>query len=67
MSQELDTLKALKFGVRMTSLDALRRLGIISFPKRISALRKLGYRIEQRPIKLNNGKRVNEYWMESTI
>ncbi len=64
MTQAQDVLKFLKDGFTLTSLKALSALGVISFPKRICELRRQGHQIEQRRIKLPNGKRVNEYWME---
>jgi len=59
-------LEQLQSGLYLTSLDALRDLGIISFPKRITELRNMGHKIEQERITTKGkwGKKsVNRYWM----
>jgi len=50
----------------LTSLEAVTRLGIISFPKRISTLRQMGFYIEQKSIVVKSKlgkKRVNRYFI----
>ena len=59
-------LEKLQQGYYLTSLDALKELGIISFPKRITELRKQGHKIEQESITVKGkwGKKtVNRYWL----
>jgi len=59
-------LEKLQQGYYLTSLDALKELGIISFPKRISTLRNLGHKIEQESITVKGRfgkKRISRYWM----
>jgi len=59
-------LERMQKGYYLTSLSARTDLGIISFPKRITELRKRGHKIEQEPITVRTryGKvRVNQYWM----
>jgi len=65
-TQDQLVLEELEKGNYLTSLSALRDLGIISFPKRIASLRKDGHKIEQERITVKSrcGKKsVNQYWM----
>lgn len=67
MKQSERVLAYMKQGFPLTSLEALEKLGIISFPKRICELRKQGYNIAQKRITVKNryGNKlsVNEYWL----
>ncbi len=62
------TLAYLKTGRTLTSKSALMNLGIISFPKRISELRRRGIKIQSKTIIVQNflGEpcQVKEYWLE---
>lgn len=69
-SQAKAVLAWMQAGHRITSLEALRRFGIISFPRRILDVEKLtGIAPKRKRIQVTNrsGKLVyvNEYWMET--
>lgn len=57
-------LSDLEQGKRITPLDALEDYGCFRLGARIFNLRKDGYPIARDMIKLPNGKRVAEYYME---
>lgn len=68
-SQAKAVLAWMRAGHTITSLEALRRFGIISFPRRILDIEKLtGIAPKRKRIQVENraGKLVyvNEYWME---
>ena len=67
MTQNKAILAHLKQGKRITGLEALRLFGCIHLPRRILDLKEAGHRINSRTIKLPNGKRVSEYWMDERI
>ena len=56
----------------ITNLEATKKYGILSFPKRISELRRLGYDIEDEwitvksPKGINGKKRVKRYFLGGT-
>jgi len=59
-------LERMQKGYYLTSLSARTDLGIISFPKRITEIRRNGHKVEQESItvKTRYGKaRVNQYWV----
>lgn len=56
MTQKGVVLTHLKSGKEITSAEAFYRYGISDLPKRISELRKSGYKITSR-----KGQNVNEY------
>jgi len=62
MTYEL--LMALKNGERLTPLTALERYRCFSLSQRMGELRRSGWPIVSRMVKLNSGKAVAEYWME---
>lgn len=68
-SQAKAVLEWMREGNTITSLEALRRFGIISFPRRILDIEKMtGIAPKRKRIQVTNrsGKQVwvNEYWME---
>ena len=67
MTQNKAILAHLRRGKRITGLEALRLFGCIHLPRRILDLKEAGHRINSRTIKLANGKRVSEYWMDERI
>jgi hypothetical protein len=59
----------LLLGYSFTGLDALREFGIISFPKRICEIEKIGYKVERKLVMVKGRfgeKRVNRYWIEQS-
>lgn len=63
-TQERHILTHLNKGNRITSLEALNKFGCMRLASRISDLRlKSKIDIESRYIKLPNGKRVKEYFI----
>jgi len=63
-TQETRILAALQQGYRLTPLVALRRFGCFRLGARIYNLKRKGYKIESRLVKVNEA-RVAEYWMEA--
>ncbi len=63
-SQTQRILTALQQGERITPLDALDRFGCFRLSARIADIEKQGYRVNRKMIKLCNGNRFKEYWME---
>jgi len=59
-TQASKVLKYLKKGFSLTSLSALQRFSIISFPKRICEIQAMGYKIDKKRIAVINkfGERV---------
>lgn len=67
MTQNQAILAHLKRGQRITGLQALQWFGCIHLPRRILDLKEAGHRISSRTIKLPDGKRVSEYWLDERI
>lgn len=63
-TQTESILSDLEQGKRITPLDALEDYGCFRLGARIFNLRKDGHPIARDMIKLPNGKRVAEYYME---
>lgn len=63
MTQNLQVLRCLQTGQRLTALDALRLFGCFRLGARIYHLRTAGHQIHRRLI-YRDGKRFAEYWME---
>jgi len=67
MSQKLRVHNHLKAGNTLTSADAYEKLGIVSFPKRISDLKQMGVKIKDcwKRVKTRFGDytRVKEYYL----
>ena len=64
-SQEKKILAALQRGEKLTSLDLLYRFGSYQGPARIFYLKREGWPIKTEMVKLNNGKRVAQYSLET--
>lgn len=68
ISQQAQVLAALQAGDRLTPLNALARFGDFRLAATIHRLRRSGYLIPSRLIKVpgrdGRDKRVAEYWME---
>lgn len=64
MSQNMQILKALQAGDRITPIDALNRFGCFSLARRILDLKRMGHNIQCRIVKGANGKRWGEYHLE---
>lgn len=62
-----DLLMALKNGERLTPLTALERYRCFSLSQRMGELRRAGWPIVSRMVKLNSGKAVAEYRMEEQV
>lgn len=56
-----DLLVALKNGERLTPLTALSRFNCLSLSQRMGELRRAGWPIEFRMVKVNSGKSVAQY------
>ena len=56
-------LRALKSGERLTPLSALERYQCFSLSQRMGDLRRAGWPIVSRMVKVNSGKKVAEYAM----
>ena len=54
----------LKSGKTITGMIALEEFGCWSLSRRICDLKEKGVKIESQWVKLANGKRIKEYWME---
>ena len=65
-TQEQCILAAMQQGYKLTPLVALRRFGCFRLGARIYNLKRKGYKIESRLVKVNEA-RVAEYWMESAL
>lgn len=63
-SQNARILAYMQKGGRITSLEALARFNCLRLSARIKDLRDKGYRVCSQMIKLKNGKRVKQYFME---
>jgi len=67
MSQKLRVHNHLKAGNTLTSADAYEKLGIVSFPKRISEVKQMGVKIKDcwKRVKTRFGDytRVKEYYL----
>ena len=67
MSQKLRVHNHLKAGNTLASADAYEKLGIVSFPKRISDLKQMGVKIKDcwKRVKTRFGDytRVKEYYL----
>lgn len=64
MSAQDKILKALQSGRKLTGLDIYVITGTLKGVTRICDLRKAGWPIEAKIIRLPSGKRVNEYFMK---
>lgn len=53
----------LEQGNSITGMVALEKFGCWSLPRRICDLKEKGFAINSQFIKLENGKRIKEYWM----
>jgi Helix-turn-helix domain len=62
-TQETHVLAALKQGYRLTPLIALRRFGTLRLGARIYDLKRKGYKIESRLVKVGEAH-VAEYWID---
>ena len=62
-TQEQCILAAMQQGYRLTPLVALRRFGCFRLGARIYNLKRKGYKIESRLVKVNEA-RVAEYWID---
>jgi len=67
MNQKLQVKQHLEAGLRITSLDARERLGILDLPKRMSELREMRFEFKDRwkRVKTRFGgyTRVKEYYL----
>lgn len=61
-SQNMQILRALKQGARITAMDALRLCGCFRLSARIADLRDAGHKVKSRMVS-RNGKRFAEYYM----
>jgi len=66
-SQSALILSALQQGDTLTSLQALDRFKCFRLASRISDLNKQGHNIQKKMIKVDSGKSVAEYYLETTI
>ena len=64
MTQTQQILTALQQGDRITPIDALSRFGCFRLSARIADIKRQGYRVKDKYIKLMTGNKVKEYWME---
>ncbi len=64
MSQKNDILAALQQGQHLTPLNALIRVHTMSLSQRIGQLKRAGYPIQTKIVKIGPNKRVAEYWLE---
>jgi hypothetical protein len=55
----------LEAGNSITGMVALDKFGCWSLPRRILDLKEQGVVIDSQFIKLENGKRIKEYWLSS--
>ena len=62
-----DLLMALQSGERLTPLTALERYRCFSLSQRMGELRRSGWPIVSRMVKLNSGKSVAEYRMQEVV
>jgi len=62
-TQNKQILNWLKSGRSITGMIALEQFGCWSLPRRICDLKDAGNTIESQFIKLDNGKRIKEYWI----
>ena len=53
----------LEDGNSITGLDALNKFGCMCLPRRICDIKEKGVAIESQWVKLENGKRIKEYWI----
>lgn len=60
-AQSQEILLALQSGEKLTPLDALNRFNCLRLGARIYDLRKQGFSIKSRSIRIHSGKRVSEY------
>ena len=64
MSQTQQILTALQAGERITPLDALDKWGCFRLSARIADIKEMGYEVLSQFIKLVDGTKFKEYWME---
>ena len=62
-TQNKQILNWLKSGRSITGMTALEQFGCWSLSRRICDLKDAGNTIESQFIKLDNGKRIKEYWI----
>lgn len=55
----------LQNGHSITGMVALNKFGCWALPRRICDLKEQGVIIDSQFIKLDNGKRIKEYWLAS--
>ncbi len=63
-SQNKRILDYLQKGHWLTALKALELFGCFRLASRVYDLRKLGYEIDDKMVKLNSGKHVKSYWLK---
>jgi hypothetical protein len=64
MEKQNEAIKAyLEAGSSITGMVALEKFGCWSLPRRICDLKEQGVAIDSQFIKLDNGKRIKEYWL----
>lgn len=63
-SQQIDLYNHVMTGKRITGLQAITLYGCIGYSQRFGELKQHGIPIQSQFIKLPNGKRVKEYWLD---
>jgi hypothetical protein len=64
-NQHFLIIEYLKQGHTLTPLEAIKVAGSMKLSTRVGELRKLGYDIKDEWLKLENGKKVKKYWLNS--
>jgi len=64
-SQTAQILTALQSGDRLTPIDALNRFGCFRLSARVSDIKDRGYRVQDKYVKMVDGTKFKEYWMET--
>lgn len=64
MSKTLEIQRHLAKGLALTPLAALRRFGCLSLSQRVGELKRKGFPIQTKLIKVN-GSRVAKYWIDT--
>lgn len=62
-SKKLRIQRFLATGAAITPLSALRRFGCLSLSQRVGQLKREGWPIQSKTIKVN-GSRVSKYWID---
>jgi hypothetical protein len=65
-SQEKQILEWMLLGCKITAIEALNQFGCLRLAGRISDIKKY-MPVKSRFIKVESGKRVKEYWIETKL